>query len=669
MTKKRIVPLGFAVLITLGAVAVILSNLGILSLTDDQAYGVVNDFNTVVIERMDLRTFRDVDGILEYGDSVLVSSSGNGVLTYIASEGSSLPRGSVIYRISRSVSDLQIALAEADVAQAKVQVDNSTEALNSATAMPDEEDVADAQLQIDLARPILDNSQRDLRLIENTWADNLVAAQENYDASMEGYEDVYLKWLGIALADDEVSQNPLALMDQWGVKLDTLFDSDLRFVDINKLSLSEGAPPDNADTPWSEPTIYYWLNFYRATLTPTCAGNTFPSQGVCIEKEMQDSWDAYQMAQDNLDTQQTKAANAIASAKRTIALSEEGYLQAQDALGALYESPGILEIESLEKQLAVAQATLEQARDDLLEARSESSAGVLMFGDMPAWREFRDGMTPGADVEQLELNLISLGFGSLDSLLGDMIFDAETADAIKKLQADLGMSVTGRISFRDVIFLPGTSVVAISASSPSLGESVNSGTSLVSLTPVERIHTQVEQDGSLTCHLFSNQQSANIPVLSERCTTLNSTTESLQFVQTSIDVADQDLINVGSEVKVELPDESVVEGTVKEIGNVAIIPQGNQAPFLEVAVVFEGGGSFPHWTGASVTVSITKELAADVLAVPVTSLLALLGGGYALELVQPESNILVRVETGIYADGWVEVTGPSLEPGREVVMP
>ena len=102
---------------------------------------------------------------------------------------------------------------------------------------------------------------------------------------------------------------------------------------------------------------------------------------------------------------------------------------------------------------------------------------------------------------------------------------------------------------------------------------------------------------------------------------------------------------------------------------VEIIPQGNQAPFLEVAVVFEGGGSFPHWTGASVTVSITKELAADVLAVPVTSLLALLGGGYALELVQPESNVLVRVETGIYADGWVEVTGPSLEPGREVVMP
>jgi hypothetical protein len=175
---------------------------------------------------------------------------------------------------------------------------------------------------------------------------------------------------------------------------------------------------------------------------------------------------------------------------------------------------------------------------------------------------------------------------------------------------------------------------------------VNSNTNLVSLTPVERTDTQVRQDG-----------------------TIFSTTESLQIVQTSIDVANQDLIEVGSEVEIELPDESVVPGIIKTIGSIAIIPQGAQEPFLEVSVAIAGNVSFPEWTGASVTVSITKELAQDVLAVPVTSLLALLGGGYALEIVQPESNILVRVEAGIYANGWVEVTGPSLEPGREVIVP
>ena len=80
--------------------------------------------------------------------------------------------------------------------------------------------------------------------------------------------------------------------------------------------------------------------------------------------------------------------------------------------------------------------------------------------------------------------------------------------------------------------------------------------------------------------------------------------------------------------------------------------------------------SLPEWTGATVTVSITKELAKNVLSVPVTSLLALLDGGYALEVRESGSMTkLVPVETGIYADGWVEVTGQGLEAGIEVVMP
>jgi hypothetical protein len=59
-----------------------------------------------------------------------------------------------------------------------------------------------------------------------------------------------------------------------------------------------------------------------------------------------------------------------------------------------------------------------------------------------------------------------------------------------------------------------------------------------------------------------------------------------------------------------------------------------------------------------------------VLAVPVTSLLALLGGGYAVEVhVSSVATRLVAVEAGVYADGWVEVTGVGLEVGAEVVVP
>jgi peptidoglycan hydrolase-like protein with peptidoglycan-binding domain len=219
-------------------------------------------------------------------------------------------------------------------------------------------------------------------------------------------------------------------------------------------------------------------------------------------------------------------------------------------------------------------------------------------------------MEPGEDVRQLKENLISLGYGSTELLQVDQIFDTGTADAVKRMQVDLGLAATGRIAFGDAIFLPGTSVVGSSLSFPNLGAAVNPGTTLVSLIPIERIETQTGQNGVISV-----------------------ATESLQRVKTSIEVADQDLIDVGSEVKIELPDESMVSGTVRAIGSIAVVPQGGQAgnPYLEVSVAIDGNTSLPEWTGAPVTVSITKKLASNVLAAPVTSLLALLDGGYALD--------------------------------------
>ena len=45
-------------------------------------------------------------------------------------------------------------------------------------------------------------------------------------------------------------------------------------------------------------------------------------------------------------------------------------------------------------------------------------------------------------------------------------------------------------------------------------------------------------------------------------------------------------------------------------------------------------------------------------------------GGYAVEVADADgSTHLVGVETGIFDDGWVEVTGGGLEEGLAVVVP
>jgi multidrug efflux pump subunit AcrA (membrane-fusion protein) len=76
------------------------------------------------------------------------------------------------------------------------------------------------------------------------------------------------------------------------------------------------------------------------------------------------------------------------------------------------------------------------------------------------------------------------------------------------------------------------------------------------------------------------------------------------------------------------------------------------------------------WTGTNVSVHVTSDLAEQVLTVPVSALLALVEGGYAVEVVDADdSTRLVAVETGMFADGVVEISGEGLSEGLLVVVP
>ena len=74
-------------------------------------------------------------------------------------------------------------------------------------------------------------------------------------------------------------------------------------------------------------------------------------------------------------------------------------------------------------------------------------------------------------------------------------------------------------------------------------------------------------------------------------------------------------------------------------------------------------------TGCPSTSRSPQSSADDVLAVPVEALLALAGGGYALEVSDgAEATHLVRVELGVFADDLVAVSG-DIEAGDQVVVP
>ncbi len=60
-----------------------------------------------------------------------------------------------------------------------------------------------------------------------------------------------------------------------------------------------------------------------------------------------------------------------------------------------------------------------------------------------------------------------------------------------------------------------------------------------------------------------------------------------------------------------------------------------------------------------------------MLAVPVDALLALAGGGYAVEVVEGHVHRLVAVAVGLFddAEGVVQVSGQGLSAGQRVVVP
>ncbi len=112
-----------------------------------------------------------------------------------------------------------------------------------------------------------------------------------------------------------------------------------------------------------------------------------------------------------------------------------------------------------------------------------------------------------------------------------------------------------------------------------------------------------------------------------------------------------------------MPDGQATPGVVSGIGNVA---SGGKNATLPVYITLK----HPHAAGeldqAPVTVEITTAEIRNALIVPVDSLLALTGGGYAVETVEADAvHKLVAVSLGTFDDaaGTVQVSG-DLQCGR-----
>ena len=251
----------------------------------------------------------------------------------------------------------------------------------------------------------------------------------------------------------------------------------------------------------------------------------------------------------------------------------------------------------------------------------------LFYGGVPASRAFMPGMSAGADVAELNRNLRGYGATSGDA------FTAATAAAIDRFQAAHHVRATGRLPLGSAVFEP--AAVRVTSVTPTEGSPVQAG-ALLGISSIRRV------------------------------------------VTIALDASQQTSVRVGDPVVITLPDNSTTAGHVSFVGTVATAPSsdqnngGSSSPTIEVDVTPDRPGATGRLDQAPVDVSITTATVRSVLAVPVDALVALAGGGYAVEEVGPTgTHRLVAVAVGLFDDaaGMVEVSGAALAAGQQVVVP
>ena len=269
----------------------------------------------------------------------------------------------------------------------------------------------------------------------------------------------------------------------------------------------------------------------------------------------------------------------------------------------------------------------------------------LWYGTRPAWRAFQLGMTDGADVRQLETNLVTLGYDPNRAITVDRHYSWATAAAVKQWQKATGRAQTGAVPLGQVVFLPGPMRVATVTAT--VGAPLPAGTAIVTVTSTR------------------------------------------PQVTVALETAMQQLVRRGDRVQVILPDGRTTRGTVATVSRVATQPgtgsgqnggqdqgeggngSGSGQATVQVTVRLANPKAAGNLDQAPVQVAITTQAAQGVLAVPINALLAQPGGGYAVALVAGGASRRVAVRTGLFDEtaGLVEVQGAGLAEGAKVQVP
>ncbi len=248
---------------------------------------------------------------------------------------------------------------------------------------------------------------------------------------------------------------------------------------------------------------------------------------------------------------------------------------------------------------------------------------VLFRGARPFWRELSVDSDDGEDIRQLQQNLTDFGFYSGDV---DGGFDWLTRQAVRDWQKRVGLPQTGALSPSNVVVAdaPGIRIAQVTARLGDTGAS-----------PATYTETTLRASAKLTA-------------------------------------AQARELTAGTPVTVTLPDGTTIDTTLA-----AIDPGGQPTGEGDATTSPTATIEFPDQEALAATGAVAVRVVVNndqaqtpTLVVPVTALLAIADGGYAVEVYANERITRTPVRLGLVADARAQVlaSGPDVDGGSGPIL-
>ena len=634
----------------------------------------------------DLPAFRD---IVIGEDIIAVSSPSNGTITWIAEPGAVIQQGDVIYRVDDrpvvalygdrpAYRDIGAAGINLELIAAQANLASGKAGLTALTTLPGEGELQVATEQLNSANHTLQTllAPPDPDAVRIATA-NLTVAEMNQQAAQAHLNDL--------LEGPDPEAVEAARLNWYQAK------NSLWAAQASRDSTCGAAAKGNASS-------------------ASCSGAnaSVANQEINVQK----AEIAY------LSAQAGPSDEDISSARTSVAATEAQLASVQKQANELQEGASQGQIAAARAQVAQAKvvldAQLEGPDPDAVAAaeahvtQAQAHLDTLLSGPSPA--------DPGPDVQQLEEALVALGYDPKATVTVDEEFTAATQEMIRAWQEDIGAQVDGVVDLGEAVFLPGPAqvldvfaspggqagggVVSVATGDPATGLDIRQLEKALIALGHDASGTLVA-DGSYTLETYQavlDFQAATghepdgiigpgeIVFLPSSVRVTSQVTTKGRYVSAGASVLDvsltekvvhialpanqQDLLTAGDAVTVELPDETLVPATVTYISQIAT-PAGGGSAWFEARATLDDPEAVTELDAAPVDIIIVSDSIQDVMAVPVSALVALLEGGYAVEVDAGGGKTkLVGVEVGFFgSNNLVQITSAALQPGDQVVVP